>query len=198
MRLAELGPFPITLIASLMLAVVLLAIRVFVMQRVQQRRQRENRQETERLKSLVAAYRSLAGSFSPASQEHASQIEETLADVVLFGSLAQVELAVRCVNRLKRGEAVDCQPLIDALRSDLRTQLGLEPIPPSLALPASGPGRLLRLGRGEGEGGGRGEARAGGGGSGGGGGGGGGVAAGAGGLGAGLMVADVGGEQNPP
>lgn len=195
MRLAELGPFPITLIASLMLAVVLLAVRVFVMQRVQQRRQRENRQETERLKSLVAAYRSLAGSFSPASHEHAPQIEETLADVVLFGSLPQVELAVRCVTRLKRGEAVDYQPLIDALRSDLRTQLGLEPIPPGLVLPASGPGRLLRQGRGEGEGGGRGEARAGGGG---GGGGGGGLAAGAGGLGAGLMVADAGSEQNPP
>lgn len=49
------GALPTTLLAP-----VLLAIRTFVMQRVQQQRQRENRQETERLKSMVTAYRSLA------------------------------------------------------------------------------------------------------------------------------------------
>jgi uncharacterized membrane protein YgcG len=193
MRLTDLGPLPLTVIASLVVAVVLLAIRVFVMQRVQQRRQRENRQETERLKSLVAAYRSLAGSFSPASQEHTTQIEETLADIVLFGSLHQVELAVRCATSLKRGESVGYRPLIEALRSDLRTQLGLEPIPRSLVLPASGPGRPLRSSRGEGEGGGRGETRGGGGG-----GGGGGAAAGAGGLSAGLIVADASSQRDQP
>jgi uncharacterized membrane protein YgcG len=190
-RLSDLGPLPLTLIASLVIAVVLLAVRVYVMQRVQTRRQRENRQETERLKSLVAAYRSLAGSFSPAAQEHSSQIEETLADIVLFGSVAQVELAVACAHAVKRGETVNYQPLIEALRSDLRTQLGLEPIPRGLLLPASGPGRALRAGRGEGEGGGRGEAR-------GGGMGGGGAAAGAGGMSAGLIVADTASTDREP
>ncbi|CAG0986252.1 hypothetical protein MTYP_02031 [Methylophilaceae bacterium] len=189
MRLTDLGPLPLTLIASLAIALVLLTIRVFVMQRVQQRRQRENRQETERLKSLVAAYRSLAGSFSPALEEHSSQIEETLAEIVLFGSLHQVELAARCAANIKRGEAVDYQPLIEELRSDLRKQLGLEPIPEDLIVPASGPGRSLRSPRGEGEGGNR-EARASGGG--GGGAGGGGAAAGAGGgIGAGLIAGNV-------
>jgi len=186
MRLTDLGPLPLTLIASLVIAVVLLAVRVFVMQRVQQRRQRENRQETERLKSLVAAYRSLAGSFTPATRESGPQIEEALADIVLFGSLRQVELAVGCVNRLKRGEPVDYQPLVESLRFDLRMQLGLEPIPAGIALPVSGPGRASRAGRGEGEGGARGEARGGGGG-----GGGGGAAIGAGGLGAGFIAADA-------
>ena len=193
MRLTDLGPLPLTLIASLVLAVVLLAVRVFVMQRVQQRRQRENRQETERLKSLMAAYRSLAGSFSPAADEHGPQIEETLADLVLFGSLAQVELAAQCALRLRRGEPVDWQPLIEALRSDVRAQLGLDPIPASLVLPPSGPGRTPRAGRGDGDGGGRGDARGGGVG-----GGGGGAAAGAGGLSAGLIAADAGSPRDPP
>jgi uncharacterized membrane protein YgcG len=183
MRLLDLGPLPLTLIASLLLAVVLLAIRIFVMQRVQQQRQRENRQETERLKSLVAAYRSLAGSFSPAMEEDRTQMEETLADIVLFGSLPQVELAARCAAGIKRGEHVNYQALVEELRADLRTQLGLEAIPPSLVLPASGPGRPLRASRGEGEGGTRGEAR--------GGSGGGGAAVGAGGVGAGLIAADA-------
>lgn len=188
MQIANLGPLPLTLIASLVIAVVLLAIRVFVMQRVQQKRQRENRQETERLKSLVAAYRSLAGSFTPARQDHTPQLEETLADLILFGSIAQVELAVACANGLKNDEYVDFQPLIKSLRADLRTQLGLEQIPSNLVMPASGPARLPRSARGDDEGGGRGEAK---GGAGAGGMGGGGAAAGAGGLGVGLFAADA-------
>lgn len=191
MRVTEIGPFPLTLIASLVVAVVLLAIRVFVMQRVQSRRQRENRQETERLKSLVSAYRSLAGSFSPALAEHGTQMEEALSDVVLFGSLPQVEMAAACLGQLKRREPVDYQRLIEALRGDLRTQLGLDPIPASLALPAAGPGRSAqRNGRGEGESGARGGA--GGGGGGGAGGAGGGLAVGAGGLGVGLLAGEAG------
>jgi uncharacterized membrane protein YgcG len=184
MRLADLGPLPLSIIASLVVAVVLLAVRIFVMQRIQQRRQRENRQETERLKSLVVAYRALAGSFSPATGEQRHQLEEALADVVLFGTIAQVELAARCATALVRGEDVVYQPLIEALRSDLRTQLGLEAIPGTLVLPAAGPSRSNpRTVRGEGG--------AGGGRAGGGGGGLGGGAAGAGGVGAGLIAADA-------
>ncbi|MES2842535.1 MAG: preprotein translocase subunit YajC [Pseudomonadota bacterium] len=186
MNLASFGPLSLTLFASLVIALVLLAIRIVVMQRVQQRRQRENRQETERLKSLVAAYRALAGSFSPATVENASQMEETLAEIVLFGSLPQVELAAACARALRRGESPDYQPLVEELRSDLRRQLGLEPIPDTLVLPASGPGRSTRTGRGEGEGG-----RGGGGGAGGGGGGGAGAGGAAGGLGAGLIASEA-------
>lgn len=167
MRLYDLGPVWLTLIGSLLVTVVLLAIRVFVMMRVQQRRQRENRQEAERLRSLVAVYRSLAGTFTAGTHEQSSQIEEALSDVVLFGSLRQVELAAACINRLKAGEPPDCQALVEDLRRELRTQLGLEPLPLDLKLPPSGPGRTARTGRGEGGG-----ARAGGGGAGGGGGGG--------------------------
>lgn len=187
MQITDLGPLPLTLIASLVIAVILLAIRVFVMQRVQQKRQRENRQETERLKSLVAAYRSLAGSFTPANQDHTPQLEETLADIVLFGTITQIELSVICANGLKSGESVDFQPLIKSLRSDLRTQLGLEQIPSSLVMPASGPARLSHATRGEDEGRSRGEAQ--------GAGGGGGAAAGAGGLGIGLVAAEANSKQ---
>lgn len=159
MRLIDLGPLPLTLIASLGVAVLILAVRVLVLQRVFSKRQRENRQESERLKSLVAAYRSLAGSFSPALEEHGAQIEATLADIVLFGSLRQVELAAVCAQALIRGEPVSYQALVEDLRADLRVQLGLEPIPPTLALPASGPKRPQRGNRGDG---GRGDGRGGG------------------------------------
>lgn len=187
MRLIELGPVWITLFGSLVLAVVLLAVRILVMQRVQSRRMRENRQETERLKSLVAAYRMLAGSFSPAGEDDRQQIEEALADIILFGSIEHVELAARCAVALEGGKPVDYQQLAEALRAELRTQLGLEPIRAGLALPRSGPGRSRQ---GRADNGGRGGAGRGGGGAGGGGGGTGAVM-GTGGLGAGLAAGEA-------
>ena len=180
MNLLGMGTLPTTLIASLLIALVLLAIRIFVMQRVQQQRQRENRQETERLKSMVAAYRSLAGSFSPAVDGDRLQIEAARSDIVLFGSLQQVELATGCAKSLLTGSPVDYQPLVEDLRANLRTQLGLEPIPAHLVLPPSGPGPAPMRGEGN-RGGGSGRGGGGGGGSG---------AAGAGGLSVGLLVGD--------
>lgn len=136
---------PLAIIVPVTVAIVLLLIRLFILMRVRHKRQREARQESERLKFLVVAYRSLAGSFSPATGEHRAQMEEALADVVLFGTLEQVELAAAYAQALTRGEPVDFQPLIEALRADLRSQLGLDPIPETLQIPHSGPGRLMRF-----------------------------------------------------
>jgi len=47
-----------------LLRVVAVGIRLLVMQRVQQRRERQNRQINERLKTLIAAYKTLGGSFT--------------------------------------------------------------------------------------------------------------------------------------
>ena len=148
MRFSELNPLAI--IVPVIIAVVLLAIRMYVLLRVRHKRQREARQEAERLRYLVIAYRSLAGSFTPATGEHRAQMEEALADVVLFGSIRQVESAAACVQVLMLGEPVDYQPLIVELRTDLRTQLGLDPIPETLSLPLSAPGRPPRQPMGEG------------------------------------------------
>ena len=165
------GTFPVTLMVSLSVAVVLLIIRVAVMQRVQNQRQRENRQDTERLKSLAAAYRALAGSFTPAEAGDRRQLEEALSDIILFGDRPLVELGAKAANELVRTGTADLGPLIEELRVDLRAQLGLEPYPDGLVIPASGPGRPNRGG--DDRGGRRGSGAGGGGGRGGGGGGGG-------------------------
>ncbi len=139
------GTLPWTIIATVLFAAALIGVRLFVIQRAQNKRQRENRQASERLRSLVGAYRQLAGSFTPATEKDMRQVEEALADVVLFGTLAQVTMAVRCAEAVAAGEtAVDYQALVDDLRADLRVQLGLEPIPPELVIPPSGPGRPPR------------------------------------------------------
>jgi heme exporter protein D len=53
-----------TLLGLVLVTVIAVGIRLVVMQRVQQRRERQNRQINERLKTLIAAYRTLGGSFT--------------------------------------------------------------------------------------------------------------------------------------
>lgn len=53
-----------TLLGLVIVTVVAVGIRLLVMQRVQQRRERQNRQINERLKTLIAAYKTLGGSFT--------------------------------------------------------------------------------------------------------------------------------------
>lgn len=53
-----------TLLGLVLVTVIAVGIRLLVMQRVQQRRERQNRQINERLKTLIAAYRTLGGSFT--------------------------------------------------------------------------------------------------------------------------------------
>jgi len=53
-----------TLLGLFLVTVIGVGIRLVVMQRVQERRERQNRQINERLKTLIAAYRTLGGSFT--------------------------------------------------------------------------------------------------------------------------------------
>ena len=53
-----------TLLGLCVVTLVMVGLRLIVMQRVQQRRERDNRQINERLRTLIAAYKTLGGSFT--------------------------------------------------------------------------------------------------------------------------------------
>lgn len=53
-----------TLFGLVVITLIGVGVRLIVMQTVQQRRERENRQINERLRTLIAAYKTLGGSFS--------------------------------------------------------------------------------------------------------------------------------------
>ncbi len=53
-----------TLASLVLVSMVVVGIRLLVMQTVQRQRERENRQINERLKTLIAAYKTLGGSFT--------------------------------------------------------------------------------------------------------------------------------------
>ena len=53
-----------TLLGLVLVSLIAVGIRLVVMQSIQQRRERQNRQINERLKTLIAAYKTLGGSFT--------------------------------------------------------------------------------------------------------------------------------------
>lgn len=150
MRFSDLGTWPLTIGVPVFMALTLLLMRVFVTGRAQEKRQRANRQQTERLKSLVSAYRVLAGSFQPLTANHStddvdrSAMEAALSDILLFGSANQVAMAAECAQALVNGALPPLEPLVTDLRRDLRVQLGLAPIDDAVVLPSPGPVRSPR------------------------------------------------------
>jgi heme exporter protein D len=140
------------------------AIRLLVMQTVQQRRDRENRQINERLRTLIAAYKALGGSFTGSLEvdprhkrdlkgaakneggERARRIRDTveaaLSDIILLGTEEQVRLAAHAASQLVSGRTVETAELVVSLRNFIREALDLARIPTGLSIPRQGPTRI--------------------------------------------------------
>lgn len=90
---------------------------------------RLKRQETT-TKYLIEAYRTLSHDINSRvlTDERKTKLENLIADVQLFGSVEQINLANDLVNALVRGEKYNLDPLLNSLRGDLREQLKLEKV----------------------------------------------------------------------
>lgn len=185
-----------TLVALALVTLIGVGIRLVAMSTIQQRRERSNRQINERLRVLIAAYKTLGGSFTgdlsvdpihlrdlrrrerPESGEDGSSsdrsrrmrdaVEAALSDIILLGTEEHVRLAERAARELVAGRPVHTHELVLSLRDFVRKALDLDPIPGDLQIPMQGPTRPGGGGdKMKGKGGGDGE-RGGGGGAGGG------------------------------
>src|SRR3954463_9640400 len=144
MRNLDFSSWPALLSTLLGLAVITLigvGIRLIVMQTVQQRRERENRQINERLRTLIAAYKTLGGSFtgdlavdpmhlrdlrargghteaitentsSDRSRRIRDAVEAALSDIILLGTEEQVRLAAAAADELAAGRPVHTHQLV--------------------------------------------------------------------------------------
>lgn len=160
-----------TLIGIALFALIGIGIRMLLMMTIQQRRERMNRQINERLKVLIAAYKTLGGSFTgklavdpthlrdlrermqlegedtpgPEGSDRARRIrdavEGALSDILLLGTEEQVRLADRAARELVEGRPVETAELVISLRDFIRKALDLDPIPASLQIPRQGPTR---------------------------------------------------------
>lgn len=157
-----------TLLGLVVVSLVAVGIRLAVMHSVQQRRERANRQINERLKTLIAAYKVLGGSFTGdlsvdpshlrelrtregaeaaalAASDRRRRIRDTveaaLSDVILLGTETQVRLAASAASDMVAGRPVETAELVVSLRLFIRDVLDLDPIPPELGIPRQGPVR---------------------------------------------------------
>jgi heme exporter protein D len=175
-----------TLLGLAVITLIGVGIRLIVMQTIQQRRERENRQVNERLRTLIAAYKTLGGSFtgnlevdpthlrdlraidtlpsSDRSRRIRDAVEAALSDIILLGTEEQVRLAAHAATELAEGRTVHTAELVVSLRNFIRQVLDLDPVPAALFIPKQGPARpgAGRAG-GKGEGGGSGGDKPGGG-----------------------------------
>ena len=145
----------------------MVSIRLVFMQTIQRRRERQNRQINERLRTLIAAYKTLGGSFTgnlevdpahlrdqrdardgaddaaaPASERRRrirDAVEAALSDILLLGTEEQVRLAAQAANDLAAGRTVHVAELVVSLRSFIREVLDLGPMPAEIVLPPQGP-----------------------------------------------------------
>ena len=193
-----------TLAGLAVVALVGVGIRMLMMMTLQQRRERMNRQINERLRTLIAAYKVLGGSFtgdlavdpthlrdlrrrateadgagSDRARRIRDSVEAALSDIILLGTEEHVRLARLAALELVEGRPVHTHELVVSLRDFIRHALDLDPVPVGLDIPRQGPARP------SGAGGGKGDRGAGSGGGGGGGGGMGGGGMGGGGMGGG-------------
>ncbi len=158
-----------TLLGLVVVSLIAVGVRLLVMHTVQERRERENRQINERLKTLIAAYKTLGSSFTGQlavdprhlrELRHASPdggpslsgsdrarrvrdaVEAALSDIILLGTDEQVKLAAHAALEMANGRPVETAALVVSLRQFIREVLELAPIPPSVVIPKQGPLRL--------------------------------------------------------
>ena len=145
-------------------------IRLLAMQTIQQRRERENRQINERLRTLIAAYKTLGGSFtgdlavspihlrdwkrdadvaanhethSDRSRRIRDAVEAALSDIILLGTEEQVRLAAAAAAELVAGRPVETAALVVSLRDFVREVLGLQAVSAHVVIPKQGPSRAM-------------------------------------------------------
>ncbi len=171
----------ITLFGLALVTLISIGVRLVMMMTIQQRQQRMNRQINERLRALIAAYKTLGGSFtgdlavdpthlrdlhrrdetagesgpdtaSDRKRRIRDAVESALSDIILLGTEEQVRLASAAVRDLVAGHPVHTAELVVSLRAFIRQALDLAPIPADVEIPVQGPARPSSSGgRGKGE-----------------------------------------------
>src|SRR6201996_9597514 len=163
----------ITLAGLAIVTLIGVGVRLIMMVTVQQRRERMNRQINERLRTLIAAYKTLGGSFtgelsvnpvhlrsfkrsgenetaatpgSDRSRRIRDAVEGALSDILLLGSEQHVRLAEQAARDLVAGRPIHTQELVISLRDFIREALDLAPLPAGLAIPPQGPARSVSAG----------------------------------------------------
>lgn len=110
-----------TLFGLALITLIMVGIRLVVMQTVQQRRERENRQINERLRTLIAAYKTLGGSFTGDLAVDPSHLRDLRrrADIEAVHADEAMEAASRNDDRHGSDRARRIRDAVEAALSDI-------------------------------------------------------------------------------
>jgi hypothetical protein len=119
------------LLLPLLLTTVIGMIGWYVNNSYSAARDRANKQRDLRVQYLIDAYRHIERVCAPnkpadISDDMLRGIESAIADIQLFGSAQQIELAKRVVKEIVSGSYSDPRYLLAELRKDLRRELNLD------------------------------------------------------------------------
>ena len=100
----------------------------FIVHQLSISRDIKNKRAELKIKYLIEAYRRLEN-VSHRDNPNMLEFESAIADIQLFGSKQQVELAQEITTEFAKNKTVLLDPLLGNLREDLRKLLHLEHLP---------------------------------------------------------------------
>jgi hypothetical protein len=123
---------PDAVIAAVVTTVVII-VGWYVVHYLTGKRDQANKRRELRVQYLIEAYRRLefAGN-RPLTKEVAPEFEKAIADIQLFGTPKQVELAQAFALGFAKNGMHSLDPLLNELRQELRRELNLESVQPSI------------------------------------------------------------------
>ena len=92
------------------------------------KRDRKNKQKELRINYLIEAWRKLEYASNRKDVNAVEYVEKPIADIQLFGTKKQIELAIKIANELATTRGTNLIELLTELRQDLRRELNLEKI----------------------------------------------------------------------
>jgi len=111
----------LTLISSAVMAIA----GWFVVHQLSLRRERTAKRRDLRVQYLIDAWRKLANAANRTDNSRTNDIEGAIADIQLFGSAKQIDLAQKFATEFAKKGGALLDELLEELRDDLRNELKL-------------------------------------------------------------------------
>ncbi len=124
--------------ASLLISAGVVVVGWFAAHRFSASRDRANKRRELRTERLIEIWRQLERSRVRTEGSNLAELESAVAEVQLFGTSGQVALVRRFATEMAHRDTASPDDLLEALRNDIREELGLEAL--------SGPILWLRFG----------------------------------------------------
>ena len=100
----------------------------YILHHLARKRDFENKKKELRINYLIEAWRKLEHSVNRKNEDPTHDVEKSIADIQLFGTAKQIELAIKVVTDLVNNKNASLDDILEELRQDLRKELNLEKV----------------------------------------------------------------------